>query len=660
MCGIIGVLDKRSGDLRTVLQPMVQALHHRGPDASGVWIDPSLELGFGHTRLSIIDLSEEGKQPMVSASGRYVLTFNGEVYNFAELRSDLEQCGHTFRGHSDTEVMLAAFEEWGIEKSVIRFGGMFAFGVWDRAERILTLVRDRLGKKPLYYGWIGHTFVFTSELKAVHCHPDFHGKINRDVLALYLRLNYIPAPYCIYQNLYKLLPGCLLTIPSTYTDHANDFSPFPEADRKRWKPSRYWSARAVAEHGCAHAYRGSETDAIDEVDRLLRAAVRHRMVADVPLGAFLSGGVDSSTVVALMQAQSTRPVKTFTIGFHEKEFDEAQHAKAIAKHLKTDHTELYVTPHQAMTVIPRLPDLYDEPFSDSSQIPTFLISELARQHVTVSLSGDGGDELFGGYTRYFLCQTILRTLFPFPSVLRNGLASGIRVFTPSQWNVWLRKMMPLLPKRVRMAHPGDKLYKFADLLTTAGPESLYYGLVSHWKNPNSVVLDSFELSTPLTDRHEWAEVPSFIEQMMYLDLVTYLPDDILTKVDRASMGVSLECRSPFLDHRVVEFAWQLPTSLKVRDGQGKWVVRQVLHKYVPRQLIERPKIGFGIPIHSWLRGPLREWAECLLDEKRLQDEGFFDPAPIRRKWSEHLSGIRDWHYYLWDILMFQAWKERWR
>ena len=658
MCGIVGIIGAKHDDLRVILQGMVKVLHHRGPDASGLWIDPYFGIGLGHTRLSILDLSEEGSQPMASDSGRYVITFNGEVYNCLDLRRELEQCDHTFRGHSDTEVMLAAFEEWGIEKSVNRFGGMFAFAVWDRLERNLTVARDRLGKKPLYYGWIGKSFVFSSELKALHCHAGFQGQINRNAQALYLRFNYVPAPYCIYQGLYKLPAGCLLTIPLDKADRTFDLSPFPD-DQNEWKPFRYWSAREVAQNGCEYPYRGTERDAINELDHLLLDAVRLRMVADVPLGAFLSGGVDSSLIVALMQAQSTRPVKTFTIGFHEQEFDEAQYANKISRHLGTDHTELYVTPSQTMTVIPRLPELYDEPFSDSSQIPTFLISELARQDVTVSLSGDGGDELFGGYNRYFLCQSINRTLFSFPSIIKNGLASGIRMLSPARWNTFLGKVIPLLPKRLRMAHPGDKLFKFAELLSMRDPEGIYYGLVSHWKDPNSVVLDSVPLPTSLTDRRAWADVPTIIEQMMYLDLVTYLPDDILVKVDRASMGVSLECRCPLLDYRVVEFAWRLPTALKIRDGQGKWILRQVLNRYVPRQLIERPKIGFGIPIDSWLRGPLREWAEFLLDERRLRDEGFFDPAPIRQKWSEHLSGQRDWHYYLWDILMFQAWKERW-
>ena len=658
MCGIVGVLGHRSEDLKSVLQPMVEALNHRGPDASGVWMDSRLGIGLGHTRLSILDLSEEGAQPMASESGRYVITFNGEVYNFGDLRAELEQRGHSFRGHSDTEVMLAAFEEWGIEKSVNRFGGMFAFAVWDRLERKLTVARDRVGKKPLYYGWLGNSFVFSSELKAFHGHPQFTRQIDRSVLALYLRFNYVPAPYCIHKGLYKLPAGCLLTLPFDQSGGTRDFSPFPDDQADR-KPFRYWSAREVAQNGCEFPYRGTESDAISELNRLLMEAVRLRMVADVPLGAFLSGGVDSSLVVALMQAHSSRPVKTFTIGFDEQDFDEAVYAKMVARHLHTDHTELYVRPSEAMTVIPRLPDLYDEPFSDSSQIPTFLLAQLARQHVTVSLSGDGGDELFGGYNRYLLCQRISRTLFSFPSVMRNGLAAGIRMVSPARWNTFLGSVMPFMPTRLQMAHPGDKLTKLSELLGVKNPEGVYYGLVSHWKDPNSVVLDSMPLPTPLTNQQARADVPTNIEQMMYLDLVTYLPDDILVKVDRASMGVSLECRCPLLDHRVIEFAWRLPTSFKIRDGQGKWVLRQVLERYVPRHLVERPKTGFGIPIHSWLRGPLREWAESLLDEKRLRAEGFFDASAIRHKWTEHLSCQRDWHYYLWDVLMFQAWKERW-
>lgn len=658
MCGIAGILDRRGEDLRPVINRMVKALHHRGPDASGIWVDERNGLTLGHARLSTIDLSSEGSQPMVSTSGRYVMTYNGEVYNFPELRRDLERRGHGFRGHSDTEVMLAAFDEWGVEKSLERFIGMFAFGVWDRAEYRLTLARDRLGKKPLYFGWMEGTFLFGSELKALQAHPDFHGEINRDVLALYLRYGYVPAPYCIYRNLYQLMPGSVLGISGDHTHRGTDFSPFPESEQTPWKPVQYWSARCAVERGCMQMFRMSEQEAIEELDRVLREAVRMRMVADVPLGAFLSGGVDSSTVVALMQAQSTQRVRTFTIGFHEDEFNEARYAKEVAAHLGTEHTELYVTPQDAMAVIPRLPQLYDEPFADSSQIPTFLVSELTRRHITVSLSGDGGDELFGGYTRYFNYQWIWNRLMTIPTPLRKGLAFGIRSVPPSQWTALMRCVTPFLPKRLRMVLPGDKLNKLANLLMMAEPETLYHRLISQWADPTTVVLGSVEPPTSVVDHAQWASVPGLIEQMMYLDTVTYLPDDILVKVDRASMAVSLEVRSPLLDHRVVELAWQFPTSLKFRNGEGKWALRQVLYKYVPRRLVDRPKMGFGVPIGNWLRGPLRAWAESLIGEQRLRDEGFFDPAPIREMWTDHLSGQRDWQYALWTVLMFQAWRDQ--
>lgn len=637
---------------------MVQALHHRGPDAAGNWVDERNGVALGHARLSIIDLSTEGSQPMVSASGRYVITYNGEVYNFQELRRELDGRGHKFRGHSDTEVMLAAFDDWGMEKSLDRFVGMFAFGVWDTLERRLTLARDRLGKKPLYFGWMGSTFLFGSELKALQTHPDFQGEINRDVLALYLRYGYVPAPYCIYRNLHQLMPGSVLGIPAAHGSRGTDFSPFPESEQAPWRPVRYWSARAAVERGCAQVSPMSEQEAIGELDRRLREAVRMRMVADVPLGAFLSGGVDSSTVVALMQAQSTQPVRTFSIGYHEEEFNEARHAKKVAAHLGTDHTELYVTPQDAIAVIPRLPQLYDEPFADSSQIPTFLVSELTKRHVTVSLSGDGGDELFGGYTRYFNCQLIWNKLMTIPAPLRRGLAFGIRSVPPSQWTALVRAVKPLLPIRLHMTLPGDKLYKLANLLMMAKPETLYHRLISLWEHPTAVVLGSVEPPTPVTDRAQWASVAGLMEQMMYLDMVTYLPDDLLVKVDRASMGVSLEVRSPLLDHRLIELAWRLPTSMKVRNGEGKWALRQVLYKYVPPGLVERPKMGFGVPIGNWLRGPLRAWAEELIGERRVRQEGFFDPVPIRKRWAEHLSGQRDWQYALWTVLMFQAWREQ--
>ena len=635
-------MGQSTTELTSSVRSMVAAIRYRGPDDSGVWCDERAGIGLGHARLSILDLSPEGHQPMVSVSGRYVIVFNGEVYNFAELRSELEIVGQKFRGHSDTEIMLAAFEEWGIEKAVPRFVGMFAFALWDRHTRTLTLGRDRLGEKPLYYGWQGETLLFGSELKALRAHPAFMAEVDRNALALLLRHNYIPAPYSIYQGISKLLPGCLLTV---------------SLSQRNPRIAPYWSGKQAIEAGVTHPFEGSESTAVSALEALLKDAVGQQMVADVPLGAFLSGGVDSSTVVALMQAQSSRPVKTFTIGFHEEGYDEAPHAKSVARHLGTEHTELYVMPKEAMSVIPRLPALYDEPFSDSSQIPTFLVSELARRHVTVSLSGDGGDELFGGYNRYFWATNIWRRVGWAPQPMRSALAGALMALPPSAWNGVFMSLSRFLPVGWRYANPGDKLHKLAEVLAVRTPEEIYLGLVSHWKQPTEVVRGSHEPPTVLTDPARWADLPDFEQRMMYLDQMTYLPDDILTKVDRAAMGVSLETRVPFLDHRVVEFAWSLPLSMKIRHGQGKWLLRQVLYRHVPKELMERPKMGFGVPIDMWLRGPLKGWAEELLDEARLQREGYFNPRPIRRKWAEHLTGRRNWSYYLWDVLMFQAWLE---
>jgi asparagine synthase (glutamine-hydrolysing) len=619
---------------------MTDTLIHRGPDDSGSWIDPEAGIALGHRRLAIVDLSPEGHQPMVSADGRYVVAFNGEIYNFLELRSQLKAFGHHFRGHSDTEVMLASFSQWGLDEAIERFNGMFAFALWDRQERVLHLGRDRLGEKPLYYGWMGNTFLFGSELKALKAHPDFQAEINRNALALFLRFGYIPAPYSIYQGIYKLPPGTILT----WRGGAN-----------RPEPVSYWSAKKVAELGAAEPFIGSEQEALFQLEALLKDAVGLRMVADVPLGAFLSGGIDSSTVVALMQAQSSQPVKTFTIGFYEDGYNEAQHAKAVAQHLGTDHTELYVTPQETLAVIPKLPILYDEPFADPSQIPTFLVSQLARQHVTVSLSGDGGDELFAGYDRYFSGNRIWQKIGWMPRPLRQTAARILTSLSPQTWDWGLTHFAALLPAMLKQPTPGTKLHLLADFLAAPNSEAIYMHLVSHWKNPEALVVDSSEPPTALSDRQRWAQLPRFTQRMMYLDTVTYLPDDILVKVDRASMGVNLEARVPFLDHRVVELAWRLPLSMKISGTQGKWLLRQVLYKYVPKNLIERPKMGFGVPIDSWLRGPLRDWAEALLDERRLQQEGFLNPQLIRQKWEEHLSGEWDWQYYLWDVLMFQAW-----
>jgi len=653
MCGIAGLLSQSRTDLDATVAQMVASIRYRGPDDSGVWTDPSAGVGLGHARLSILDLSPEGHQPMSSRTGRYVLSYNGEVYNFAELRSELETCGAAFRGHSDTEIILAAFEAWGIDKSLRRFVGMFAFAIWDRHERRLYLVRDRLGIKPLYFGWVGRSFVFASELKAIRSLREFDSPVDRGALALFTRLAYVPAPHSIYRDLYKLMPGCLFSIGLDQVVSRKNFSASPDDSAASWRPVRYWSAKQAAEEGTSRPLVASESDALEQLEVLLRQAVKLRMVADVPLGAFLSGGVDSSLVTALMQAQSATPVRTFTIGFHEAEYNEADHAKQVAAHLGTDHTELYVAPEQARAVIPRLPNLYDEPFGDSSQIPTFLVSELARRHVTVALSGDGGDELFAGYNRYFLGRRLWSRIGWLPKSFRYGMAKGIRAFSPESLSTIFHALRFFVPS---MQSPGDKLHKLADILAVKDPDTMYLGLVSQWKDPAQVVREGLEPLITLTDRGQWAGLDDFTLRMMFLDLVTYLPDDILTKVDRASMGVSLEARVPLLDHRLVEFAWRLPLSMKIRrEGEGKWLLRRVLDRYVPAPLIERPKMGFGVPIDQWLRGPLREWAEELLDEHRLRQEGYFSPEPIRQKWEEHLSGRRNWQYPLWNVLMFQAW-----
>ncbi len=583
---------------------------------------------------------------MTSAGGRYVIAFNGEIYNHPALRVELNKCGHIalWRGHSDTETLLAGFDAWGIQGTVQRAIGMFAFAVWDKQTRTLTLARDRLGEKPLYYGWQGSgssaVFLFGSELKALRAHQAFNAPISRDALCLYMRHNNVGGVHSIYQGIYKLPPASLLTVSQQ--------SPEPVV-------TQYWSGAQVAEQGVAHRFTGGADKAVNALEVLLKDAVYQQMMADVPLGAFLSGGVDSSTVVALMQAQASRPVKTFTIGFHDDIYNEAVHAKAVAAHLGTDHTELYVTSDQALAVIPRLPAMYDEPFADSSQIPTFLVSQLARQHVTVSLSGDAGDELFCGYNRYQLTASLWKKLAAVPVPLRRALAWGLTRLSPHRLNSLASHTLA----SSRWANMGEKLHKGAGVMSAGSAADLYRGMVSQWPDPADVVIGGTEPSTLLTGLQPALAGLSDVERMMALDMLTYLPDDILTKVDRASMAVSLESRVPFLDHRVVEFAWTLPMEYKLRRENNsfttKWALRQVLYRYVPRELIERPKMGFGVPIDSWLRGPLRDWAEDLLGESRLRQEGYFNPAPIRQKWAEHLSGQRNWQHPLWCVLMFQAW-----
>lgn len=652
MCGIAGFLTAAGTDsAEATLSRMADAIRHRGPDDSGVWMDRDAGIGLAHRRLSIVDLSPAGHQPMVSPSGRYMVVFNGEIYNHLDLRTEPAKVGAGgtalggWRGHSDTETLLAGFDTWGIIATIERAIGMFAIAVWDRESQTLTLVRDRMGEKPLYYGWQGQgekaCFLFGSELKALRAHPDFCSQVNRDALCLFMRHNYIPAPYSIYQNIFKLPPGCSLTV---------------SLRQREPKLSAYWSLAQVAESGVANPFEGNAEQAVGELEALLKDAVHQQMMADVPLGAFLSGGIDSSTVVALMQTQSGRPVKTFTIGFNEDGYNEAVHAKAVARYLGTEHTELYVTPQQAMDVIPNLPSLYCEPFADSSQIPTFLVSQLARQKVTVSLSGDAGDELFSGYNRYVLAQKLWGKLSRVPVWVRAFAASGIRAVPPRSWNRLASPFEALAPHSMRFSNIGDKLHKGAGVLAAREIDSLYLGLLTHW-NPDAIVLGGREPATCLNGAPPNLEGLDDVQRMMALDGLTYLPDDILAKVDRAAMWVSLESRVPFLDHRVVEFAWRIPQSMKLRNGVGKWILREVLYRHVPKELIERPKMGFGVPIDAWLRGPLRDWAEALLDPSRLQQEGYFNPVPIHIKWREHLNGHRNWAYHLWDVLMFQAWLE---
>jgi len=648
MCGIVGYLggefknEKISTD---ILKVMSDQILMRGPDSSGHWIDFYKKIALGHRRLAVVELSQAGHQPMSSYSERYVMTYNGEIYNNTEIRRELSKTGIKIKwqGLSDTETILAGFDVWGIKDTISRITGMFAIAVWDKELEHLFLVRDRIGEKPLYYGWQGSgsnkVFLFGSELKALKQHPEFKNEIDRNSLSLYMRYNYVPAPSSIYKNIMKVEPGTIVTVTLQKESH---------------KIEKYWSALDVIKNGINSPFTESTKNITDNLEINLKKTISRQMMADVPLGAFLSGGIDSSLVVSLMQAQSSQPIKTFTIGFNEAGYNEAEFAKSVATHLGTDHTELYVSSQDALDVIPKLPKLYCEPFADSSQIPTYLVSSLARHHVTVSLSGDGGDEIFCGYNRYLFTDKLWKGLKIIPISLRGIIGKGIKNIPESKWNKTFGLVNKFTPNRYNVVSWGDKLKKGAGVVSSRDLTDLYQRLVSSWQNPAVVVIEGKQDDKII---HEELNNLNDIQKMMAIDSISYLPDDILVKVDRAAMGVSLETRVPFLDHNIFEFASKIPLSMKLKKGVGKLVLRDILYRYVPKELIERPKMGFGVPVAEWLRGPLRGWGEELLNESKLESQGFFYPKVIRKMWSEHLSGVHNWQSQLWAVLMFQAWLE---
>ena len=641
MCGITGLIDRarRNDELGHVLESMTDRLEHRGPDDRGTWVGQAEDsaIGLGQRRLAIIDLSPAGHQPMQSHCGRYVIVYNGEIYNFRTLRADLDgEREIAWRGHSDTEVLLAAISTWGLEATLPKLNGMFAIALWDKRHSRLFLARDRFGEKPLYYGKVGSTFLFGSELKALKAHPDFRADIDRDAVSLYLRHNYIPAPHSIWRGIYKLEPAHLVEISS-----AGDAG----------RPQPFWSFDELMDKAAAHPVMPG-SGAVDELEQVLSRSIGLRMEADVPLGAFLSGGIDSSLIVALMQKLSPGRVKTFTIGFDQPEFNEADVAKQVAQHLGTNHFEHYLQPHEALDLVPRLPEIWDEPFADSSQIPTYLVSMITRQHVTVALSGDAGDELFGGYNRYFLANRINQATRWMPDFLRPAFGTMMR---KPGFGALVQAGSAVLPRRFRHSGVRDRLPKIADVIEAGNSRETYRQLVSHFKRPDDLVIGGHE---PATLLNADTGIENDTLSMMYLDTLTYLPGDILAKVDRASMAVSLESRIPFLDPDVVEFAWRLPLSAKVQGGSGKRILKELLYRHVPAELIDRPKMGFGVPLDEWLAGPLKSWADDLLAPDRLKRDGIFEPAPIIAMWEEHRSGRRRWPYHLWDILMFQAWHDK--
>ena len=637
MCGIAGYLGEVKNPI-DCLTKMADAINHRGPDNMGVWSDHNPSIGFAHSRLSILDLSSAGNQPMHSSSSNYVIIFNGEIYNHKSLRSELETVSRrNWLGHSDTETLLAAIEEWGLKKTLVKAKGMFAIALWDKDSNKLSLACDRIGEKPLYYGWVNNQFVFSSELKSIKVFPEFSNSIDRNSLALFLRFNSIPAPFSIYKDIFKLEPGQVVEINS---------------QSKKLEKYKFWSIEEVYKNGFENKFHGSSVQAINQLENILSKAVSSQMQSDVPLGAFLSGGIDSSTIVALMQSHSNSQVNTFTIGFNSKEFDESKHAEMVANHLGTNHFNKFVTERDALDVIPNLPNIYDEPFADSSQIPTYLVSKFAKQKVTVALSGDAGDELFGGYNRYIFNQKMFKNISKTPNSIKKLMSKIMFSLSEENWNFILRRLT-----RNRYSNIGHKIHKTGNILSSKSIRDLHFKLISQIQNPSDWLKNSNEYETVFNDNKERFKELDSVEIMMAYDLISYLPTDILTKVDRAAMSVSLETRVPFLDTDVIKFSASLPMEFKIRNGVSKWLLREVLYKYVPKNLIERPKMGFAVPLAEWLRGPLNDWAESLLDEKRLYQEGFFNVEFVRDKWSEHISGRRNWSHQLWNVLMFQAWLE---
>ena len=635
MCGITGYLSKLNGGVEppeVLLTNMANKLVHRGPDAEGVWFDKEKSIGLAHRRLSILDLSSAADQPMTSNSGRYTIVFNGEIYNHLELRNTLNAI---WKGHSDTETLLVCFENWGIVNTLEKCLGMFSIAIWDSHKDILTLARDRMGEKPLYYGWQNNTFIFGSELKCIMQHPDFVGKIDRNALCLYFRYNYVPDPASIYIGIKKLGAGCILHV---------------SLENREPRINKFWSLVTTATAAAREKFVGTPDEAVNQLEGVLEKAVGRQMLSDVPVGAFLSGGIDSPTIVSLMQKQSSRPVSTFTIGYKGGMQSEAQQAKAIAKHLGTNHHEFEVEPEDVLHIVDRMPKIFCEPFADSSQIPTYLVSQLARKEVKVALSGDGGDEIFCGYNRYQVSGKFWDTVKVIPGPIRTVLANGLTLVPPNYWN----KFMVMLP----WDRPGDKLHKGAMVMNSESLSELYSGLTAIWENPESLVIDAQNYCDQLVKIEGNVDaVFNDVEHMMIWDSLSYLPGDILVKVDRASMACSLETRAPFLDKHVIDFAWKLPFEYKLQNGITKWALREVLYNHVPKDLVTGPKKGFGLPFDEWLRGPLREWAETLIDEYRLRSEGFLNHNIVKKKWDEHQSGKRNWTAQLWSILMFQSWLE---